>query len=432
MSSPDGPDASTPDPERSRKKAFARLAAVDLSPLRRHRDFRLLFAGRSVSELGSEITVVAIPFQVYSLTRSSLAVGLLSLFAIVPIIALAFVGGALADARDRRGMVLLTELALTGFAGALLFNAFLPHPQLWVLYAAQTGIIGLSVLQRPSLAALVPRLVDRDELTAAAALNGLYGTAGTVAGPAVAGVLIATLGLPSTYGIDILTFLVSLGALTAMRAVPPPSGAAGLSLQSIAEGVRYAWSRPDLMGTYLVDMAAMFFGMPLALFPALAARYGGATVLGFLYTAPSVGALLATATSGWTSRVHRQGMAVILAAGAWGLAILIFGLTPALPLALIFLALAGGADEISAIFRSTIWNQTIPDELRGRLAGIELLSYSSGPTLGNLEAGAVASRFSVETSIVSGGILCIASVGALAVLLPEFRRYDRRVYEPKP
>ncbi|HCG00732.1 MAG TPA: MFS transporter [Chloroflexi bacterium] len=430
MSSENGPQGRGPDPSRRPVlQRVAGLAAVDLGPLRRHRDFRLLFGGRSVSEFGSEITVVAIPFQVYALTRSSLAVGLLGLFAIVPIITLAFVGGALADARDRRRMVLLTELALTGFALALLANALVPHSQLWVLYAAETGMTGLAALQRPSLAALVPRLVDRDELTAAAALNGLYGTAGTVAGPALAGILIATLGLPSTYGIDVLTFLVSLAALRSMRAVPPPTDAARISLESITEAVRYAWSRPDLMGTYLVDMVAMFFGMPTALFPALAARYGGAGVLGLLYTAPSVGALLATASSGWTSRVHRHGIAVILAAASWGAAILIFGLAPVLPLALTFLAVAGAADEISAIFRSTIWNQTIPDVLRGRLAGIELLSYSSGPTLGNIEAGAVASKFSVEASIVSGGILCMVGVAALAVALPTFRRYDRRVHD---
>ena len=430
MSSENGPQGRGPDPSRRPVlQRVAGLAAVDLGPLRRHRDFRLLFGGRSVSEFGSEITVVAIPFQVYALTRSSLAVGLLGLFAIVPIITLAFVGGALADARDRRRMVLLTELALTGFALALLANALVPHSQLWVLYAAETGMTGFAALQRPSLAALVPRLVDRDELTAAAALNGLYGTAGTVAGPALAGILIATLGLPSTYGIDVLTFLVSLAALRSMRAVPPPADAARISLESITEAVRYAWSRPDLMGTYLVDMVAMFFGMPTALFPALAARYGGAGVLGLLYTAPSVGALLATASSGWTSRVHRHGIAVILAAASWGAAILIFGLAPVLPLALTFLAVAGAADEISAIFRSTIWNQTIPDVLRGRLAGIELLSYSSGPTLGNIEAGAVASKFSVEASIVSGGILCMVGVAALAVALPTFRRYDRRVHD---
>jgi MFS family permease len=193
--------------------------------------------------------------------------------------------------------------------------------------------------------------------------------------------------------------------------------------------VRYAWSRPELLGTYGVDMIAMFFGMPMALFPAFAAELGGAGVLGLLYAAPSLGSLLATATSGWTNRVHRHGLAVIWAAGCWGAAIVAFGFAPNLPLALIALAAAGAADMISGIFRSTIWNQTIPDHLRGRLAGIEQVSYSTGPLLGNLEAGVVASLAGLRASIVSGGVLCVVGVALAALALPAFRRYDAREFE---
>ena len=285
---------------------------------------------------------------------------------------------------------------------------------------------GLDGLQRPPLEALTPRLVEREELPAAAALNSLRTTLGMVAGPAVGGVLIAAFGLPWTYGVDLATFAVSLAFLAAMRAVPPPADAAPPSLRSIREGFRYAMSREVLVGTYAIDIVAMFFGMPLALFPALADKLGGAGVLGLLYAAPPAGAALATLTSGWTARVHRQGLAVAFAATGWGIGIVVCGLAPGVVLACVGLVIAGFADMLSGIFRSTIWNQTIPDRLRGRLAGIEQLSYSTGPLLGNVEAGLVAALTSVRTSIVSGGVLCVIAVPVVALLLPGFRRYDAR------
>ena len=241
--------------------------------------------------------------------------------------------------------------------------------------------------------------------------------------------MIATLGLPLTYALDVLTFGASLAALALMRAVPPPPEAEPPSLRRIAEGLRYAWGRPELMGTYGVDVVAMFFGMPMALFPAFAEQFGGAGALGLLYAAPSAGSLLATLTSGWTNHVHRHGIAVIWAAGAWGVAIVGLGFAPNLALALAALAAAGAADMISGIFRSTIWNQTIPDHLRGRLAGIEQVSYSTGPLLGNVEAGVVASLAGLRASIVSGGVLCVVGVALAALALPGFRRYDAREYE---
>ena len=408
-------------------RRFLRLATVDVGPLRRHRDFRLLYAGQAVTFLGSMITSVALPYQVYRLSHSSLVVGLLGLFEIIPILALAFLGGALADAHDRRRMVQLTELSMAVISGLLVVNASLAHPQLWLVFAGASALAGLDALQRPSLDALLPRLVERDELTAAGALSSLRTTVGMIAGPAAGGILVATVGLAATYAVDVATFAVSLVFLRLMRAVPPPPDAERPSLRRVVEGLRYARSRPELMGTYLVDMVAMFFGMPMALFPALSVQYGGAGVLGLLYAAPAVGSFVATATSGWTSHVHRHGLAILLAAGAWGLAIVGFGLSPSLPAALLFLALAGGADMISGLFRSTIWNQTIPDALRGRLASIELLSYSSGPTLGNVEAGAVAAAFGLRTSVVSGGVLCVAGTVLLAFALPLFRRYDNRL-----
>ena len=416
-----------------RVRRLLRAAALDVTPLRRHRDFRLLYAGRLVSFFGNMITYVAIPYQAYALTHSPLAIGLFGVVQLVPLLALAFVGGALADAVDRRRMVQLTELALAALSGVLLLNALLPHPLVWVLYVVAALAAGLDALQRPSLDALLPRLVEHDELAAAGALVSLRSTFAQILGPAVAGLLIATIGLPSTYGVDVLTFVGSLVALNLMHAVPPPPDAERPSLARVVEGLRYAWSRPELMGTYLVDMVAMFFGMPVALFPALAVVYaqGGsgipaATALGLLYSAPAVGAFVASATSGWTGRIHRHGLAVILAASGWGVAIACMGFVSSLPLALLFLALAGGADMISGLFRGVIWNQTIPDALRGRLASIELISYSSGPLLGDVEAGAVATVFTPRFSVAAGGILCVAGVGLLALALPRFRRYDHR------
>jgi MFS family permease len=413
--------ATAPAPARgSALRRAASKVAVDASALRESRDFRLLFIGQAVSFAGSMITYVAIPFQAYALSRSSLVVGLVSLTELAPILLMSFVGGALADAVDRRRMVRLTELGLCAVVGALVVNAVLPHPQLWVLFVAVAAAAGLDALQRPSLDALVPRLVARDKLSAAAALESLRGNLGQVVGPPLAGILIATAGLPAAFGVDMATFAISLVVLSLMRAVPPPPNAEGVSLRAALGGLRYARRRQDLLGSYLIDMNAMFFGMPMALFPQIAVPLGGPAVLGLLYTAPSVGSLLATLTSGWTRSVRHHGRAIACAAAAWGVAIAGFGLAPSLWLALIALVVAGAADMISGLFRMTMWNQTIPDAMRGRLAGIEMISYSSGPALGNLEAGVVGALAGVRASVVSGGVLCVIGTVALSGLLPRF------------
>jgi MFS family permease len=325
-------------------------------------------------------------------------------------------------------MVQLAELGSGLAIGVLLVNALLPHPQVWVLFVVAPVLAALYGVLRPSLDAMLPRLVTREELPAASALEGFRGTFGSIAGPAIAGVIIAGAGLPAAYALDAATFGLSLVCLWFMRAVPPPPDAPPVSLRSITEGLRYARSRQELVGTYGVDIIAMFFGMPMALFPAIANGFGGASVLGLLYAAPAVGSLLATVTSGWVGHVHRHGLAVIVAAATWGAGIIGFGLAPNLPLALAGLVLAGGADMVSGIFRMTIWNQTIPDRLRGRLAGIEQVSYTSGPLLGNIEAGVVAALTSVRASVVSGGILCVVGVVVAAIALPAFRRYDARAH----
>ena len=408
------------------------LVAADLTPLRRHPDFRRFLFGRGASFFGAMITEVAIPFQAYQLTHSSLVVGAIGAVELVPLVAFAFLGGAIADWADRRKVVVITQAVMLLTALVLLANAVflgMAHrtAALVVLFAIGAVRAATTSIQRPSTEAILPRLVDRDELVAAAALGSIQMNTAVIAGPALGGVLIAAFGLPAAYGVDVLTFVLSLTLLASVRSVPAPEGAERPSLRGIGEGIRYALSRQELIGTYTVDMVAMFFGMPMALFPALAERLGGATVLGLLYAAPSVGSLIASATSGWASRVHRHGLAIVVAASGWGLAIAAFGLAPTVPLALFFLALAGAADMISGVFRMAVWNQTIPDSLRGRLAGIELISYSSGPALSGVESGIVATLFSPVVSVVSGGLVCVVGALALAAALPRFLRYDNRV-----
>jgi MFS family permease len=398
--------------------------AVDIGLLRRRREFRLMTISQAVSITGSEMSLVAIPFQVFAITDSSLAVGLIGAVEFVPILALALVGGALADSFDRRKLTMWSEAAAAVGAAALLGNSLLDQPRLWVIYVCAGVMAACYAIMRPPLDALVPQVVEKSELKAASAIDFFVGNTAQIAGPALGGILIAAFGVTVNYAIDTATFVISAIALSLMHPPPALSQKVRPSLKGIADGFRYAKSRQELVGTYLIDMNAMFFAMPMALFPELSQRYGGAEALGLLYAAPAIGSLIFSLTSGWTERVHRHGRAVALAAAGWGLAIAGFGLANALWLAVLLLALAGGADAISGIFRSTMWNQTIPDHLRGRLAGIEMVSWSSGPLLGNTRAGAMASAVGLRGSIVSGGLLCVAGCAVLAVLLPKFWRYE--------
>jgi MFS family permease len=400
-----------------------RVVAVDAGLLRRRPRLAWLIFAQWLSELGSAVTMVALPVQVFRLTGSSAAVGLLGLAELLPIVGLALVGGALADAFDRRTLIRLAELSSALICGALVANAALASPHLWALYVGAALLGAATAVRRPPLDALVPRLVERDELKAAVAVHWALVDVSMVVGPAIGGALIAAAGLTVAYGLAAATFLAALVVLGALHAPPPPEDAARLSLHGVAEGVRYATSRQELVGTYVFDINAMFFGMPMALFPALAQRYGGAGVVGLMYAAPGVGSILATLTSGWAQHVHHHGRAVVLAAAGWGAAIVGFGLAGTLWLALLCLAVAGGADAISGIFRATIWNETIPDRLRGRLAGVEMISWSTGPLLGNTEAGLAAALVGLRTSVVAGGVLCVAGSFALAAALPRFWGY---------
>jgi MFS family permease len=296
--------------------------------------------------------------------------------------------------------------------------------QPWVLFVAAALSAAFNALHRPALEAVVPRILPPEQLAAAASLGTFRYSFCFIVGPAAAGLLAEKAGAGVAFAVDAATFLVAAGTMVAVTNVPAPTHAESPSVRAVVEGLRYARSRPELMGTYLIDIIAMFFGMPIALFPAIAESYGGASV-GLFYSTLAVGPLLVTLTSGWTSRVRRHGRAIVIAVVVWGLAIVGFGLARQLWLGLLFLAIAGGADCVSGIFRMTIWNQTIPDRLRGRLASIEMVSYLTGPYLGNAEAGLVASLVGLRTSVVSGGVACVLGAGVLAAVLPGFLRYDR-------
>lgn len=392
----------------------------------RDREFRLLYAGQGVSSFGSALTYVALPLQMYQLTHSIVLVGLLGIVEFLPMFLLAFAGGALADRFDRRRLAICAEAVMAVGCLALAVNAALPEPRVWVLWVAAALQAGLNALHRPALEALTQQVVPIAQMPAIGPLQSLRHNFAHIAGPAVAGGVAAWFGTPAAFALDCATFLFSIRMLSLMR--PVARAAAhdeAITWRSLLEGWRYARSRQDLLGTYLIDMNAMFFGMPNALFPALGERLGPGSV-GLLYAAPAVGAVLASLTAGWTARVHRHGLAIVYAASAWGVAIVGFGLSTSLYPALAWLALAGGADNISGIFRLTLWNQTIPHRLRGRTAAIEMVSYLSGPYLGNVEAGFAARAFGLNASIALGGVLCVAGSVALAAALPRFRNYDAR------
>jgi MFS family permease len=398
---------------------------VDTTPLRQSRDFRIIWTSGLVTYFGSITTYVALPFQIKELTGSLALAGLLSAVEIVPLVLFGLWGGAIADAFDRRRTVVACELLMLVLSGGLLANALLPDPHVWPLFVVAALFATADALQRPSLDALIQQVVPHRQMTAASALSSIRYSLGSIAGPALAGVLLTVGDTWMAYGFDVLTYVGSLLILIRLGRIVAPAAEVA-SLRGVVEGIRYAISRKDLLGTYAVDVLAMVFGMSTAIFPFVATVYGAPWAVGLLYAAESVGSLAVSLTSGWTARVHRQGRAIAIAAAGYGAAILCFGLAPNIWFALGALVVAGAMDMTSGIFRTAMWNQSIPMHLRGRMAGVEMLSYSTGPILGNARAGLVASQTSVRTAIVSGGALCLLSVAAAAALMRDFRAYDDR------
>jgi MFS family permease len=400
---------------------------VDTRPLRR-RDFRNLWLGQMVSTIGAEIAVVAVPFQVYALTHSTALVGLLGLASLVPLLVVPLVGGAFADALDRRSVVLVTETGLAVVALLFLANALLPSPQVWALFVLQALSVAVYSFGRPALVSLAPRLVPDDELAASNSLFSVYTSLSAVAGPAVGGLIIATAGTAWTFAIDAATYTASLFVIWLLPRLPPLEEVDRPSFAAIVDGFRFLKGRQALLGIFAIDTNAMVFGMPSALFPAIALHnlHGDAATVGYLYAAPYAGALACSLLSGWCSHVHRMGLGITVMACLWGAAIAGFGLQTSLWPALALLAVAGGADFYSAVLRSTMLLRSTPDHLRGRLLGIEFMQVASAPSLGDLEAGVLASLTSLRFSVVSGGLACIAGCVVTALALPRFLRYYAR------
>ncbi|MCL6636482.1 MAG: MFS transporter [Alicyclobacillus sp.] len=466
------------------RRGLGRLL-VDTRPLRESRDFRLLFSGQVVSQIGNQLRMVALPYQVYLITHSPGMVGVLSLVQFLPSMVVALVAGAVADAADRRTILLGSQLGQLVTSSALAVLAWTGTGRLWGLFLIAGLAAAFQAFENPARRAAIPRMVERSQVTAAMALNQVLNQLSSVLGPALGGVLIAALGLGVVYSLDACSFLAVLAAVWRMSPIPPelaepsPAAAAPLTrgesagvaeaaasaaapalpasirtgsktragqrlprawrslasgLQRIAEGFVFLRAQPVLLAAFLIDLDATFFGSPVALFPALADStfHVGAAGLGLLYAAPAVGALVCALASGWVSRVYRQGLAVAVMVLVWGAGITAFGLLDRwFWLALLMLAVAGAADMVSAILRSTILQITVPDRLRGRLSALYFIFISGGPRLGDVEAGWVAQWTSAGFSVVSGGLA--AALGALWVVwrFPAFRRFDARtVGEP--
>jgi MFS family permease len=397
---------------------------VDITPLRKYRHFRRLWAGQVVSGMGTQLTLVAVSFQAYALTHSTLVVGLIGLAQLVPLLAGALLGGTLADAMDRKKVLILTQVASAAAVSGLVVNASLTHPAVWPLFVCTGAGAGFQGVDWPARRAAVPMLVGEQDTTAAVALQTTIQQLALVAGPALAGILIATIGLSAVFGIDVATFAMALLAALFLPSLVPSGGGTPMGLRSMAEGFRHLRREKLLSATYWIDLNAMIFGMPRAVFPALGTGLfgGGAGVVGLLYAAPGAGALVGSLFTGWCSRVHHQGRAIAACVVVWGITITLFGIIPVLWVGLALLALAGAADVVSAVFRQAVQQRTVPDHLQGRLSGTFFAVVAGGPRLGDAETGVAAAIGGPQFAVWSGGVACVAGVGILLWRIPELWR----------
>lgn len=397
---------------------------LDIAPLRLYRDFRLLYFGQFVSAFGSMISYVAVPFQVYQLTKSTFYVGLLGAVQVVPVLLLGLWGGAVADRIDRRRLLLVSEALMALGTLALFFNACLASPSLLAVFVLAGILQAVNAFHRPAMEAITQKLIDPSHYSSVAALSTFRGSTAQIAGPALGGLIMAAYGTRAGYLIDFLTYASALVSLYLMEAsLPPERKQRGSTWDDMKESLAYAASRPVLIGTYVVDIVAMLFAFPTALFPAMGEAWGGANATGVLYSSMSVGALLVSVLSGRAARIRRHGAAVLAAAALWGVSIVCLGFANGLWPAFFFLVCAGAADGVSAIYRFVIWNETIPNDRRGKLAGLEMISYLTGPLLGNMRAGWMAQTMGLGLSVTVGGALCTIGVVACGFLLPQFWLY---------
>jgi MFS family permease len=398
---------------------------ADVTPLRESVRFRRLYVGQLLAVLGREFTVVAVPYQVYLITESTLLVGALGVVQFIPLMISSVFGGAVVDAFDRRKLLVLAQLFLAATAVGLAANAGMAEPAVWPLFVLSGLNAAMSAVDSPARKAAIPAVLHRDLLPSGFALIQTMTELGHAIGPAVAGFLIAQAGLTITYGLEAVTFVAAALTMYGIGPLIPEGGGRKMGMASVREGLRFLKGHRLIQSLFVIDLNAMVFGMPRALFPAMGTSvFGGdASTVGLLYAAPGVGSLIGALTSGWVGSVRRRGRVVVWAVLAWGLAITAFGLVSYLPLALVLLAAAGGADVVSAVFRNTIQQLSVPDALRGRLSGIQTAVTAGGPRLGDFESGLVASAVSIRFSVVSGGVA--SALGALVVarFFPELWSY---------
>jgi MFS family permease len=422
-----------PEPSAEPRQPRAwRLLLTDVTPLRFSADYRRLWFGLSVSQLGQQMTAVALAIQVYAITESSFAVGVVGICAFVPLVVFGLYGGAIADAMDRRLLALIASTGLWLLSVVLAAQALLGWQSVGLLYVVAALQAGCFAVNNPARAAIIPRLLPPPMLPAANALSTASFNLGFTVGPLLGGVVIGWLGLGAAYLVDCVTFTAALYALWRLPPVPPEGDVRRAGLQSVLEGLHYLRTRPNVLMTFLVDLCAMVLAQPRALFPAVAGGFygGGTRTVGVLAAAPAIGSLVAVVFSGRLGRVRRQGLAIMVCVVLYGASVAAFGLTRTLWLGVAMLAASGAADMVSSVYRNTILQVATPDAMRGRLQGVFIVVVAGGPRLGDFAAGSVASLRTETFAIVAGGCACMIAVGLLAARFPGFARYDAT--DPRP
>jgi MFS family permease len=399
------------------------MMLIDLSPLKKYPDFRWLYFGQFVSIIGSMISYVAVPYQIYQLTRDNALVGMLGIVQFVPLLVFSMLGGTYADRLNRQKLLIYSEILMIMIVSLLGWNSMRETPSIPLIFVLMGGLQAINGFHRPSMEAITQQMVERKDYPQIGVLTSFRHSMGAILGPSLGGVIIAKMGIQSGYLLNAITYMVAVVCLLQMKVIPNEKPSQKSPLEDMKDGLKFAVSKPQLMGTYIVDIVAMIFAYPIALYPAMSESWGGAEYTGWLFSSMSVGALLATLISGWSNKVQMRGRGVVISAALWGACVIGAAHSVSFIWVFLFLVMAGGADMFSALFRKVIWNETIPNHMRGRLSGIEMISYMSGPLLGNARAGYIASKTSVHVSLVSGGWLCVLAVILTAFLLPKFWKY---------
>lgn len=399
---------------------------IDISPLKKYSDFRWLYFGQFVSLIGSMVSYVAVPYQVYHLTKDNAVVGLLGIVQFVPLLLFSMLGGTYADRLNRQKLLIWSEVLMVIITLLFAVNGLRETPSITLIFVLVAILQALNGFHRPAMEAITQQMVKREDYPPVGVLASFRYSVCAIVGPSIGGIVIAKLGIAEAYLIDAVTFLLAIFCLVKMTKIPDAPASKKTPIEDMKDGWKYAISKPELVGTYVIDIVAMLFAYPIALYPAMSEMWGGtngAQYAGWLFASMSVGAVLATLVSGWSNKVKLRGRGVVISAIFWGVFIIGAGYSKNFIFTFLCLVFAGMADMFSALFRKVIWNETIPNHMRGRLSGIEMISYMSGPLLGNARAGYIASKTSVGFSLWSGGYACVFAVVLTAFLLPKFWTY---------